>query len=210
MGGRCRSTLRRSPTPHRPLIRVCRPLAGDRRTSAWARSYSAVRTRAKPPTIEFHMNLVRLVSLLLFTFGIFTFGVLFVLWLRGVGRRWTHQTDHAGVIRAGRRPGRRWCCLVHSAERGARRCVQQRPPYPPHCSPWPLLDVANPRWRIVVSPQSAFLDDPYETCPCDEPGFRASGRHTRMNGPIGAREWRWGRKSVCPRRLRVYNEPAGK
>ena len=33
------------------------------------------------------MNLVRLLSLLLYTFGVFTFGALFILWLRGVVRR---------------------------------------------------------------------------------------------------------------------------
>ena len=33
------------------------------------------------------MNLVRLISLLLYTAGVFTFGALFVLWLRGVRRR---------------------------------------------------------------------------------------------------------------------------
>ena len=44
------------------------------------------------------MNLVRLISLLLYTSGVFTFGALFVLWFRGVGRRRAGRGDRSEAV----------------------------------------------------------------------------------------------------------------
>ena len=57
--------------------------------------------RGEVPTVEFAMNMVRLLSLLLFTFGLFTFGGLFVLWFRDVVRRQAGRGTGSAAIRSG-------------------------------------------------------------------------------------------------------------